>query len=285
MSKNVFVFDLNMVLSPERKATLREQIAAQIESGVLLLGDEVTFVEACIASFDAAEGAPVVHIRNGAEAEPAEWAAPGAYKLTSRRSAAVGVKELKEAVKAGLVRPFDELEIVLGNGETVTAVCGGYVGEGRARFVLKDCLGEPWVMNKTATNAGGYLKSEARRHVLEDILPLFPEELREAFEPRHMTEEIDGEKHEYADTLWLPSATDVFGAGNWWKSEPDSVQLEIFKEERDRVKARADYGTCYWWLRSPSASGSYGFVFVSTDGTVDGIAACYSRGFAPGFDL
>ena len=46
-----------------------------------------------------------------------------------------------------------------------------------------------------------YLKSEGRRHVLEDILPLFPAWLREAMKPRHMVEIIDGEKHEYADTL------------------------------------------------------------------------------------
>lgn len=281
MNKPVFVFDLNRVLPEEQVEELRAKLAAQIESGVLLLGDEVTFVEA----FSADEAAPVVAFEGETEATPAEWATPGAYKLTSRRSAAVGVKELKEAVKAGLLRPFDELEIELSNGETVTAVCGGYVGDGRARFVLKDCLREPWVMNKTATNAGGYLKSEARRHVLEDILPIFPEELREAFEPRHMVEEIDGEKHEYADTLWLPSATDVFGAGDWWKDEPDSVQLEIFKEERDRVKSSPDYGTCIWWLRSPYSGYSTSFVFVNTDGTVSGRYANISFGFAPGFDL
>ena len=281
MSKPVFVFDLNRVLPEERVEELREKLAAQIESGVLLLGDEVTFVEA----FSADEAAPVVAFEGESEATPAEWADPGAYKLTSRRSAAVGIKELKEAVKAGLLRPFDEFEINLGNGETVTAVCGGYVGEGRARFVLKDCLREPWAMNDDATNEGGYLKSKARRHVLEDILPLFPEELREAFEPRHMVEEIDGEKHEYADTLWLPSATDVFGAGDWWKDEPDSVQLEIFKEERDRVKSRADYGTCFWWLRSPSSGSAARFVDVVTDGTVSYYSARRSFGFAPGFDM
>ena len=281
MNKAVFVFDLNMIIPEEQKEELRKKLAAQIESGVLLLGDEVTFVEA----FGATEGEPVVAFKREPEAAPAEWAAPGAYKLTSRRSAAVGVKELKEAVNAGLLRPFDELEIELSNGETVTAVCGGYVGEGRARFVLKDCLREPWVMNKTATNKGGYLKSEARRHVLEDILPLFPEELREAFEPRYMVEEIDGETHEYADTLWLPSATDVYGAGDWCKEEADSAQLEIFKEERDRVKSRADYGTCFWWLRSPRSGNSAGFVGVGTDGTVNNRIAYASRGFAPGFDL
>ena len=109
-------------------------------------------------------------------------------------------------------------------------------------------------------------------------------ELAEAFEPRFMSEEIDGERHEYADTLWIPSATDVFGAGDWWNEEPDSVQLEIFKRERDRVKEVAGE-TWSWWLRSPRAGYSYYFVYVYTDGTVDNNDAFCSLGFAPGFDL
>ena len=83
-----------------------------------------------------------------------------------------------------------------------------------------------------------------------------------------MSEEIDGERHEYADTLWIPSATDVFGAGDWWNEEPDSFQLEIFKRERDRVKEHVGDGTWCWWLRSPYASNSYIFVIVYTGGTV-----------------
>ena len=186
---------------------------------------------------------------------------------------------------ASLSARADKLAIELKNGEHVNAVCGGYVNEKRARFVLEDCLADKWRMNDTPTNKGGYLKSEGRRHVLEDILPLFPDELAEAFEPRFMSEEIDGERHEYADTLWIPSATDVFGAGDWWNEEPDSVQLEIFKRERNRVKERVGDGTWFWWLRSPRASNSSRFVSVGTGGTVNGSTALCSLGFAPGFDL
>lgn len=100
-----------------------------------------------------------------------------------------------------------------------------------------------------------------------------------------MSEEIDGERHEYADTLWIPSATDVFGAGDWWNEEPDSVQLEIFKRERDRVKEHVGDGTWFWWLRSTDAGGSSRFVRVCLDGTVSDYRAYFSLGFAPGFDL
>ena len=210
-------------------------------------------------------------------------------QLINTRNKEISIPELKEAISSGngleVIRPFDKLAIELKNGERVNAVCGGYINEKCVRFVLEDCLAERWRMNDTSTNKGGYLKSEGRRHVLEDILPLFPDELAEAFAPRFMSEEIDGERHEYADTLWLPSATDVFGAGEWWNEEPDSVQLEIFKRERDRVKEHIGDGTWFWWLRSPIAGTSYFFVYVDADGTVNGSRASYSFGFAPGFDL
>lgn len=210
-------------------------------------------------------------------------------QLITTRNKEISIPELKEAISSGngleVIRPFDKLSIELKNGERVNAVCGGYINEKRVRFVLEDCLAETWRMNDTSTNKGGYLKSEGRRHVLEDILPLFPDELAEAFVPRFMSEEIDGERHEYADTLWLPSATDIFGAGERWNEEPDSVQLEIFKRERDRVKEHIGDGTWFWWLRSPIASDSTGFVNVNADGTVSSYFARYSIGFAPGFDL
>lgn len=210
-------------------------------------------------------------------------------QLITTRNKEISIPELKEAISSGngleVIRPFDKLSIELKNGERVNAVCGGYINEKRVRFVLEDCLAETWRMNDTSTNKGGYLKSEGRRHVLEDILPLFPDELAEAFVPRFMSEEIDGERHEYADTLWLPSATDIFGAGEWWNEEPDSVQLEIFKRERDRVKEHIGDGTWFWWLRSPRASYSNYFVDVYADGTVGSNFAGYSNGFAPGFDL
>lgn len=209
-------------------------------------------------------------------------------QLITTRTTEISIPELKKAISSGnglkVIRPRDKFTIELKNGERVNAVCAGYVNEKRARFVLEDCLAKKWRMNDTPTNKGGYLKSEGRRHVLKDILPLFPDELAEVFEPRPMSETIDGELHEYADTLWIPSATDVFGAGDWWNEEPDSFQLETFKRERDRVKEVAGE-TWFWWLRSPRASYSGRFVRVATDGTVNGSDAYSSLGFAPGFDL
>lgn len=209
-------------------------------------------------------------------------------KLTRRVSQEIDFEHMIEAINAGraaeVVEPWDELEIPLESGQTVTAVCAGYISDYRARFVLKDRL-EDHRMNDRPTNKGGYYRSEGRRYVLEDILPLFPAWLREAMKPRNMVETIDGERHEYADTLWIPSATDVFGPGDWWNKEPDSEQLEIFKTERGRVKEVAERGTYPYWLRSPSRSSSTYFVLVTGGGTVSYGHASRSRGVAPGFDL
>ena len=148
--------------------------------------------------------------------------------------------------------------------------------------MFKDCIAEH-VMNDEPTNGGGYFKSELRRYVLEELLPLLPDQLREALEPRVMCETVDGETQEYADALWIPSATDVFGDGDYWELEPDSEQLDIFKRERDRVKELGDKGTWYWWLRSPGRSNSTAFVRVHSNGGVDSTDASYSYGVAPGF--
>lgn len=196
---------------------------------------------------------------------------------------------LKAIIQSGggpeVLKPFDELDIPLDTGEIVTVTCG-FVNNELARFVFKDCYGE-YQMNDTPTNLTGYFGSEGRKHVLEDIYPHLPQELRDIIRPRRIVETINGEVKEYADPLWLPSATDMFGSpeGKWWPDEPDSFQLPIFLKERDRVKELKDHGTWMQWLRSVYASGTNIFCYVDTDGGAADGNAYFSRGFAPGFDL
>ena len=102
-----------------------------------------------------------------------------------------------------------------------------------------------------------------------------------------MVEEIDGERIEYADLMWLLSATDVFGPSpeGYWKDIDDSFQLPIFQRERDRVKECGDEGTYPYWLRSVSATYSGYFCYVPAGGGADTGDAHGSYGFAPGFDI
>lgn len=196
-------------------------------------------------------------------------------------------RSIDEIADSMTLDPFDEFIIPLKNGEIATAVFGGYVKGGRRRFVLKDCIGEPHVMNKQPTNKGGYMNSELRRYVLDELLPLFPDALRSAFIPRTMSEFIDGKAREYTDTLWIPSAADVLGdaAGDYWEADPSGEQLRIFERERDRVKEVAGKGTYPWWLRSANRGNSRYFANVDASGSVGDNTASYSLGVAPGFDL
>lgn len=112
-------------------------------------------------------------------------------------------------------------------------------------------------MNKTWTNRGGYRASEGRRHLLEDVLPLLPADLRAVIRPRKITEITEGKTLVYEDPLWLPSETDVFGRGheslqNGVADGPDDFQLPIFLTERDRVKQREGFGTTPWGPSGPS---------------------------------
>lgn len=197
--------------------------------------------------------------------------------------------DLKTAVEEGnvdeVVSPFDEIDIPLDTGGTVTVVCA-YSSPNTARFVFKDCWDEA-AMNDEATNKGGYYKSKGRAHVLVDILPHIAQEWRAIFKPRKMVEEIDGERIEYADLMWLLSATDVFGPSEegYWKDIDDGFQLPIFKRERDRVKECGSEGTYPYWLRSVYAAGGNLFCYVGTGGSAYNYSAFWSYGFAPGFDI
>lgn len=185
----------------------------------------------------------------------------------------------------GLLHPFDEIEIPLDTGGSVTVVCG-YSDSHTARFVMKDCWDEA-VMNEENTNKTGYFKSRGRAHVLTDILPHIAQEWRAIFKPRQIVEIIDGERVEYADLMWLPSATDVFGPSEdgYWKDIDDSFQLPIFEKERDRVKECGDNGTYPYWLRSVGASSTLIFRRVAAGGSGSYSSAHSSLGFAPGFDI
>lgn len=224
--------------------------------------------------------------------EPAEEKSATQDDLCRLRSIHVGFvspSKLKRAKAEGkldhLLAQRDEIEVPLDTGGTVTVVCC-YVSPTSARFVFKDCWDEG-VMNDEATNKTGYFKSKGRKHVLEDIYPHIAAEWREIIVPRTFVETIEGERVEYSDPLWLPSATDVFGTpdGAWWNDGDDDFQLPVFTRERDRVKECGDKGTYFWWLRSVRASDAYYFCRVYTDGSANYNYAYRSFGFAPGFDI
>lgn len=132
------------------------------------------------------------------------------------------------------------------------------------------------------TNYVDYPESDARERLNEEFLPLLPEELAALLVERTITQTVDGEVYTCTDKLWPLSAVEVFGkdAPDWMQRDdtPDKP-LPFFAESQSNRKAYLWFA----WLRSPSASYSSGFCFVSASGAATGISAGYSRGVAPGF--
>lgn len=261
----------------------------------LLEREREAFLEQLNSHKDRAEGimGQLLKVIAPADDEPEEDNEEPGDGLCRKRSIQTGCispAQLKKAREAGtldkLLSLLDEIDVPLDTGGTVTMVCG-YVTPTAARFVMKDCW-DCAAMNDPATNKGGYFKSQGRQHVLNDIYPHIAPEWREIIVDRTLVETIDGERVEYADPMWLPSATDVMGRRAekcWWKDQDDDFQLPAFRRERDRVKECSENETYPWWLRSVYASYTSYFCVVYTDGSADYNYANYSYGFAPGFAI
>ena len=89
------------------------------------------------------------------------------------------------------------------------------------------------------------------------------------------------------DYFFLLSEFEVFGSISYGNTNEKNKQAQYayYSAGNSKIKYKHN-GTstaAAWWLRSPVASGSYFFVFVSADGTVGYYGAGYSLGFAPGF--
>ena len=171
----------------------------------------------------------------------------------------------RSALKVG-----DEIAETLKDGREVVFVVmdDGVIG-------LKDCLGYHY-MNSTWTNKGGWLASDMRRYLNEEVFALLPDELQAIIKPRTFGTE--------QDKLWCFSEMEVFGEHDWTEQDPDrGEQLEYFKTPANRAKCDEDGDPVYWWERSPRASYSSYFCLVHSNGGANYSNADRSRGVCFGF--
>ena len=166
-------------------------------------------------------------------------------------------------------------------------------------------------MNAEDVNAGGWRDSEMRQWLSTSGLSLLPEDLRAVIVPVAKRTNNTGNSHDAAsvsateDSLWIPSVTEVAGSINWtWSSDADNSggynsvlnaegsQYAIFRAanvETDGSNAalslRGDLHSD-WWLRSPSASVTSNFRYVTEEGNPCGFGgASNERGICVGFCL
>lgn len=158
-------------------------------------------------------------------------------------------------------------------------------------------------MNSSRTNSGGWASSQMRTNICGTslssysgtIIAVIPAALRAVL--KSVTKYTDntanggGSTASYVtattDYFFLLSEFEVFGSITYGNTNEKNKQAQYayYSAGNSKIKYKHD-GTstaAYWWLRSPRASDSGGFVSVATGGTVNYTGAYNSLGFAPGF--
>lgn len=194
------------------------------------------------------------------------------------------LKALSEAGKLGeVLKSGDNIPVTLKNGEEVSFDIGKDEN-GKIYFIMHNCLKERKLMNRKWTNKDGWEESDMRRYLNEEVIELLPDELREIIKPTKIVQIWNGKRRETEDKLFLLSRTQVFGKHeNYEAIEPSDSLIDIFENQRERVKEREEFAEVYWWLRSPASGNSFNFCDVTTDGAVYDDYARYSLGVAPAF--
>ena len=156
-------------------------------------------------------------------------------------------------------------------------------------------------MNSSGTNSGGWNSSQMRTKICGTslssysgtIIAVIPAALRAVL--KSVTKYTDNTGNSSAasavtattDYFFLLSEFEVFGSISYGNTNEKNKQAQYayYSAGNSKIKYKHN-GTSTavaWWLRSPRASSSAGFIRVNADGTVGNTNANSSRGFAPGF--
>ena len=153
-------------------------------------------------------------------------------------------------------------------------------------------------MKTSNTNSGGWASSQMRENICGTsltsysgtIIAVIPAALRSVLKS------VDKYTDNKTAATWATATTDyffllseyeVFGRitkGNTNESSKQK-QYDYYSAGNSKIKYNhsATSTAVRWWLRSPNASNSTGFVIVTNGGMVGNNNAHYSNGFAPGF--
>lgn len=186
---------------------------------------------------------------------------------TTRRTEGFQVKDVA-SMEIG-----DVFEFTLKDGEAVRAMAVKK-DEEATDFIMVDCLeGKGMAMNLEPMSEGGYDESDLRESLNQEILALFPDDIREAMVPVYRD-----------DLLTIPSEMEIFGERIFSKEDSKDEQLEPMKENRNRIALDGMDGYTNWyWLRD--ATGAYDFALVNSRGDASDDAATYSLGIRPRFRI
>ncbi len=188
----------------------------------------------------------------------------------------------------------DTLELDLGEEGTITmelvAMDADELADGSGKahmtWIAKDLLNTEHAMNATVTNKGDWPDSEMRGWLREDVLPMFPQAVRDNIKEvtKYSYSYSDRGTISSTDSIWIPSRREITGAENTNEDE-GTEYTDAYPDDDSRKKRHTDTpDLSWWWLRS--ASGGYGGSFDNfyDGGSVDSNAD-YEGGVAIGFCL
>ncbi|MCI8469277.1 MAG: hypothetical protein HFJ75_07320, partial [Eggerthellaceae bacterium] len=163
-------------------------------------------------------------------------------------------------------------------------------------------------MDTTATNEGGWEKSQLREWLNREGLNKLPGDLRNAIiEVEKLTNntgftKVASSVTPTSDKLWLPSVVELSGAeaGDDWPWKGSEWAAEIYDSEGIEYRLFDELGTdpfgvnpvlarsynnnaCMWWTRTPAPGEKANFRFVSNQGSFGHTKADDAGCVIPGF--
>ena len=214
----------------------------------------------------------------------------GLLAATSDDDAALELaKQYHLCTAAGKLDGTQTKDVKLTSGVTVTMRVAGFRqdskadGSGKAgiTFVAQNSASDQPI-NAQATTAGGWEQSTLRTWMADTLLEQLPAELSDQLvavtKLTNATPGSDAAQQKTADTLWLPSYSEVVGqvsaaskrAAAGYK--PEGAQYQLFADagvtwDLESSSVLVSGGTAeYWWLRSPDVSNSAWFMCVTPAG-------------------
>ena len=160
----------------------------------------------------------------------------------------------------------DQITIKLPEYGKFTATAHEITDKG-ALFIFDDCVCKRW-MNKENMNEGGYLESDLRKFVTQELLKVFPDKLL-----KRMVKDDNG------DLLSIPTYGQIYGKdwGDEWDEENIEIdqrkQLPLMEKRKNRIADLQNEYKWYWLqnkVRSSSDfAGVYGIGYAGTAGASD----------------
>ena len=190
----------------------------------------------------------------------------------------------------------DRCPLSLTGGETVYAQIAGFLHDNLAdggglaaiTFSFEDCISTTYGMNASNTNSGGWNGSRMRTSTLPTLLAQFPAVLQDSAGIKTVNKIASAGSQSSnlitsPDRLWLFSTVEVTGSAQYSASGEGTI-YPLFSTAANRIKGIGAGGAAaIWWLRSPRANYSTGFVDVLVSGSVSASGASDAFGVAPGF--